>query len=176
MLKKQHTKNFIIFVCETCNLECSKKSNFAQHLSTHKHFVKENAKVVNKENATPAPSVNCVYCNKEYKTRVGLWYHNKKCNSHTDIIQNTNSIDTLIHDNKNFKKLILEVVKSNTELHKQNNELHKQMAEICKNTSITHNNNINNHSNNKTFNLQFFLNEQCKDAMNISDFANSFEL
>jgi len=61
------------------------------------------------------------------------------------------------------------------ELMKSNNELQKQMIEVCKNNSI---NTINSHNNNnnKTFNLQFFLNEQCKDAMNITDFANSFDL
>jgi hypothetical protein len=63
------------------------------------------------------------------------------------------------------------------DLMKSNNELQKQMIEVCKTTSITNNNNINNiNSHNKTFNLQFFLNEQCKDAMNLSDFANSFDL
>jgi hypothetical protein len=61
------------------------------------------------------------------------------------------------------------------ELMKSNNELQKQMIEVCKNSSITNNiNQVNSH--NKTFNLHFFLNEQCKDAMNISEFANSFVL
>ena len=63
---------------------------------------------------------------------------------------------------------MLEVVRSNS-------DLQKQFAEACRNSSITNNNNtINSH--NKTFNLQFFLNEQCKDAMNIGDFVNSFDL
>jgi hypothetical protein len=62
------------------------------------------------------------------------------------------------------------------ELMKSNSELQKQMVEICKNTSITNITQTNSHNNNKTFNLQFFLNEQCKDAMNMSEFADSFEL
>ena len=69
---------------------------------------------------------------------------------------------------KNLTSMVLELMKSN-------NDLQKQMIEVCKNTSITNNiSQINSH--NKTFNLQFFLNEQCKDAMNITDFANTFEL
>jgi hypothetical protein len=61
---------------------------------------------------------------------------------------------------------------------KSNTELQKQMLEVCKNTNNNSTNNIynNSHNNNKTFNLQFFLNEQCKDAMNIMDFVNSVTL
>jgi hypothetical protein len=63
------------------------------------------------------------------------------------------------------------------ELMKSNSDLQKQLVDACKHTTnITNNMNNMNNSHNKTFNLQFFLNEQCKDAMNISDFANSFEL
>jgi hypothetical protein len=71
---------------------------------------------------------------------------------------------------------MLEMVKNNSEQQKQHNELQQQLLDVCKNNNnmnISHNN-INSH--NKTFNLQFFLNEQCKDAMNLSDFMNSFEL
>ena len=62
------------------------------------------------------------------------------------------------------------------EFQKQNQDLQKQMIDICKNTSIQNTNNSHNNSHNKTFNLQFFLNEQCKDAMNIMDFVNTFQL
>jgi hypothetical protein len=82
----------------------------------------------------------------------------------------------IIKDNSDFKNLILEVVKNNTDLQKQNQDFQDKMLEMYKNntgTSITANN-INSH--NKTFNMQFFLNEQCKDAMNIADFIDSFQL
>jgi hypothetical protein len=73
-------------------------------------------------------------------------------------------------DVKNLTSMVLELMKSN-------NELHRQMIDVCKNNNMTNSNNINHiNSHNKTFNLQLFLNEQCKDAMNISDFANSFDL
>jgi hypothetical protein len=105
-----------------------------------------------------------------------------------------NFMELLIKDNSEIKNIVLDMVKSNTELLikentefkniildmvKSNTELQKQMLDVCKsNSNINTNTNINcnNNSNNKTFNLQFFLNEQCKDAMNITDFANSFEL
>jgi hypothetical protein len=78
-------------------------------------------------------------------------------------------IELLIKENSEFKTIVLDVMKSNT-------ELQKQMMEVCKNSNNTIISNSNNNNNNKTFNLHFFLNEQCKDAMNISDFANSFDL
>ena len=61
------------------------------------------------------------------------------------------------------------------ELIKSNQDLQKQMIEVCKTSNTTHNT-TNNNSHNKTFNLNFFLNEQCKDAMNIMDFVNTFQL
>ena len=59
---------------------------------------------------------------------------------------------------------------------KNNSELQKQMMEVCKNGNVNNTTINNNNSHNKTFNLQFFLNEQCKDAMNIMDFVNTFQL
>jgi hypothetical protein len=78
----------------------------------------------------------------------------------------------MVKSNTELQKQQNELQKQNSEIQKQNTELQKQVLEVCKNS----NNTINSHNNNKTFNLQFFLNEQCKDAMNISDFANSFDL
>ena len=60
---------------------------------------------------------------------------------------------------------------------KENSEFKDMMIELCKNgTNIINNNNAMNNSNNKTFNLQLFLNETCKDAMNIMDFVDSLKL
>jgi hypothetical protein len=80
-------------------------------------------------------------------------------------------IELLINENNDFKNMIMDLVKSNT-------ELNKQMFDVCKQIqpSTINNTNSNNNSHNKTFNLQFFLNEQCKDAMNLMDFVNTFQL
>jgi hypothetical protein len=173
------SNNATYFDCVNCLFSCSKKSNYEQHLLTRKHLFNTSDNSFNRENATPLSVIQCERCNKKYKSRVGLWYHNKKCtdintNLPDNIEINTVEINTVLTDNEDFKKLILEVVKSNTYLQKQNSELQKQMIEVCKNSGSINNSHINSH--NKTFNLQFFLNEQCKDAMNISEFANSFEL
>jgi hypothetical protein len=141
----------------------------------------------------------CNICNKQYNSYNGLWKHKKKCiindneEEHNIIVtnneiqnnefknnelQNNISKDEMlkffINDYSNFKNLIVDVVKNNNELFKQNQEFQEKMFEVIKNSNSITNNMTN--CNNNNFNLQFFLNETCKDAMNMSDFINSFEL
>jgi hypothetical protein len=115
------------------------------------------ANVANLENNT----YECCNCNKTYKDRAGLWRYKKKCND-TDFQTKPKQFETLTD-----KDLILTLLKQNAEL-----------LEIVKNgTHNTTTNNINNNNcNNKTFNLQVFLNETCKDAMNIMEFVDSIKL
>jgi hypothetical protein len=144
------------FTCECCDYICSKNSEYIKHLLTQKHIgnISGNAKI----SLSKMQIHTCKFCNKIYKSRKGLWSHNKLCNK---------SIEPNI-EIKVLTDLVLELVKSN-------NTLQKQMIDVCKNIQpsniITNSNN-----NNKTFNLQVFLNEECKDAMNITDFMNSFQL
>jgi hypothetical protein len=107
----------------------------------------------------------CNICNKKYQNRSGLWKHTKickdnKCNTVTDISP--------------------EVIQLITELVKGQHGMQESILELCKNGIQNHNNSHNttqtNNSHNKTFNLQFFLNETCKDAMNIMDFVDSIKL
>jgi hypothetical protein len=166
MVKENAQKTPKFFDCKNCTFTCSKKSEWSRHVSTSKHISLTDS-LTNLDPKTPLHK--CCHCPKGYKSREGLWYHKKKCIPITQenmIVEQNNPEEV-----KNLTSMVLELMKSN-------NDLQKQMIEVCKNTSITNNNNninqINSH--NKTFNLQFFLNEQCKDAMNITDFANTFEL
>ena len=117
--------------------------------------------------------LQCDLCGKKYKGRNGLWYHKQKCKETIITNNNCNDVD---NDNEHDddtniisdKKLILMLINQN-----------KELMEIVKNgtNNIIYNNNNNNvNSHNKTFNLQVFLNETCKDAMNISDFIESVQL
>jgi len=121
-------------------------------------------------------------CGKTYSFRQGLSTHKKKCsfehnNSNVNNINiNNDIINLLIKNNTELQKQNNEIQKQNNEIQKQNADLQKQLIEVCKTNSAININNSHNNSHNKTFNLQFFLNEQCKDAMNISDFADSFDL
>jgi hypothetical protein len=116
-------------------------------------------------------------CGKEYNHRQSLYVHKKKCiqkeKMEENIIENENLISTelilnIINQNQEFKDLLIEQ-------NKQNSELQKQMLEISKNNNQFNTIN-NNNSHNKTFNLQVFLNETCKDAMNIMDFVDSIKI
>ena len=160
MLMENSQKLAKTFSCENCNYSCSKESDYIKHTLTRKHAKLIN---VNMEIIEKSPVFSCSLCNKEYKSNVGLWKHKKKCKGDENVI---------INEHQNIEKLtnlILELVKSNT-------ELQKQMIEVCKNGNGGGINNSYNHSNNKTFNMQVFLNEKCKDAMNIMDFVNSMTL
>jgi len=174
------------YACEKCHFKCSKKSNYDKHLSTPKHI---KLMSVNEQLIQNTQLFICQICSKEYKSNVGLWKHKKTCiNIPVQLIEknseNTGVIQLLIdenkeliNDNKDFKNLILEMMKSNTDLQKQNQEFQEKMLEVCKNSNTTINNNTKTkNSHNKTFNMQIFLNEHCKDAMNIKDFADSFKL
>jgi hypothetical protein len=147
------------FYCESCDYSTCRKSNYDEHLLTAKHkkstfsnFCQPNFQQIQQSKFT------CENCNKEYKDKSGLWRHNKKCK-----IEEKNN-------EPSDKELIVMLLKQNSQLIEQNNEMAKNSQ-----TTNSHNNN-NTHSHNKTFNLQFFLNETCKDAMNITDFVDSIKL
>ncbi len=133
------------FICECCDYKCSKNSEYIKHLLTRKHIENAAGNTKISEN-----QYTCEICNKVYKSRKGLWSHNKVC-----IVADA--------EVKTLSNLVIELIKNN-------NELQSKMLEMCH----IQNNTINSH--NKTFNLQFFLNEQCKDAMNLMDFVDSFKL
>jgi len=164
MTTKKSPKLAILFDCDKCNYKCYKKSDFTKHCSTRKH---QNTTNDNKKVAKSRHMMLCS-CGKSYQHRASLFNHKKTCKIDNDII----SIDKDNIELNHLTNMVMELMKSN-------NEMQKQLVDVCKNSNINVTNNtnsINNNSNNKTFNLQFFLNEQCKDAMNISDFANSFDL
>jgi hypothetical protein len=153
-------KNAKKFHCEKCHFVCSKSSDWSRHITTLKH--KNTDKILtNTDNFTPknADIVNefICKCGKQYKHRQSLFNHKKKCLS----------LEINIEDEVNDKELIMTLLQ-------QNNQLQNHIIELCKNNSITNITNTNSH--NKTFNLNVFLNETCKDAMNITDFVNSIKL
>ena len=166
------------YTCSVCTISCAKKTEWIRHINTNKHKINEIGETVDKKST----SFECT-CGKKYKDRSGLWRHEKKCiptNDHAEKTIHINFIEPKpIQPNSTppdvtfFTNLVMEVVKNNAELQKQNQEFQKQMLEIYKTTNNVTN---NSHSYNKTFNMQFFLNETCKDAMNIMDFVNTMTL
>jgi hypothetical protein len=172
------------FYCSKCDYGTSKRSSYNNHIVSAKHIKPHIGDafgdIGDTNSAKIMPSNKtfvCDGCNKSYLSRNGLWKHNKLCKIDSNVDTEENII---IGDNKiSEKDLIMLIVKQNTELIKENNEFKNMMMEVIKNgtNSNSHNNTIsNNNSHNKAFNLQFFLNETCKDAMNITDFVESIKL
>ena len=129
---------------------------------------------------------SCKYCNRPYINRTGLWRHNKKYGSACIVKMMESSklesaeelktmINTMIDMNQEFKTQILDLYKANaTSAAVASTAVVATPTTVINNTNNTNNNITNCY--NQTFNLQFFLNEQCKDAMNMKDFVNSIQL
>ena len=155
------------FYCKFCDYGCSKKYVYKQHLNTAKHLNATNML----QNATNMLQKNCCQCGKHFQHHSSYYRHKKKCinNKTNEIIFDNEESEIEDFENNITPDLIIKIIK-------QNQDLQKQIIEVYKNgtnNTIT-NNNTNSH--NKTFNLQFFLNETCKDAMNIMDFVDSIKL
>ena len=145
-------KTQFIFSCEKCDFYSNNKKDYTNHLETIKH------ERLQKTTFSPqkTPDHFSCECGKMYKHHSSLWKHKKKC-----------------------LKEEVELVKY---LMKENSDLKTMIIDVCKNLPPTtsnmlmNSNNINTNSHNKTFNLQFFLNETCKDAMNLTDFVDSLQI
>jgi hypothetical protein len=159
------------YYCKKCDYGCSKKYNWEMHLSTTKHKMETPGNILETENGKKWQQYffTCENCNKTYKNRSGLWKHKKICNP------TLNHINTEVKDEPSDKQLIMMLIKENSELRKEQADIKEIILEIVKNGTMNHSHNTTN-SHNKAFNLQFFLNETCKNAMNITDFVESIKL
>ena len=171
MLTNLMPKNAKEFICEKCDFKCCKLSNYNTHILTRKHKLLTN---IDKENAKNAEKFVCI-CGKEYNHRQSLSIHKKKCFQKEEKMEEEDQNKIIIETENNISpELIIEIIKQNQEFKDLLLEQNKTIIELSKNNSTTNHTNIN--SNNKTFNLQVFLNETCKDAMNIMDFVDSIKI
>ena len=152
------------YSCEKCHFNTSNKNDYNRHLKTKKHI--SNGLQSFSMEKTPKNSYTCD-CGKTYKDNSGLWRHKKKCNDGEKISLDIEEIPKSdeINELKEFMKYLMQ----------ENSEMKNMMMEVIKNGTVANSHNTNN-SHNKAFNLQFFLNETCKDAMNITDFVESIKL
>jgi hypothetical protein len=179
--------------CELCKYNCSKQSEYTKHLFTSKHVNRTKQNVLEHQISKISKCFTCKNCNKCYNVRNSLWYHEKKCiptnNSNTIIkdhieihMEDDNDANNEDDNAANIvikptdkDDIIIMLLKQNTELIKDQADIKQIIMELVKN-GITNNttNNINSH--NKAFNLNFFLNDTCKNAMNINEFLDSIQL
>jgi hypothetical protein len=191
ILTKNAEKNDNYF-CEKCNFICSKQSNFNKHLQTKKHNTYVNTYI-----NLAKPIMHYCVCGNSYKHRQSLYTHKKTCmesnsseqNKEPSYVPQSQQVDVslvieLLKQNQEFKELMIEQTKQLSDQQQQNYKLLEQqqnqqqqqnykLLEAVKDGKFG--NTINNTTNNK-FNLNFFLNETCKDAITMSDFINSIEV
>ena len=157
-------KNSTKYQCKICDYTTCRKNNYESHILSTKH-IKNNQMTTNDNDFKQKNSkkFHCEKCEKIFNDRAGLWRHNKKCTIEAKAFtfDKNEIINYLIKENSEFKIMMTE----------QQNMIMKVIE------NGTHNNTtINTNSHNKAFNLNLFLNETCKDAMNIMDFVESIKL
>lgn len=144
------------FYCDACDYGTHKRSNFNLHLTTEKH---KTAIATYRENE----NIFECECGKTYSYKQGLWRHRKKCNQHvglpSEVQTDTDLVRYLMKENSEFKQLMLE-----------QNKTIMSMAQNA-GTNQSHNNNNNSNNSHNSFNLNFYLNETCKNAINLTDFV-----
>jgi hypothetical protein len=155
-----YPKKPLSFMCEICHFITCNKKDYTRHLVTKKHKI--NVSQCNSTEKTSKNPYECI-CGKTYKENSGLWRHKKVCTQMEETKtynddKNDALIEYLMKENKEIKEMILEIVKNG-----------------ITNTNTNNSHNTTN-SHNKAFNLNFFLNETCKNAMNITDFVDSIKL
>lgn len=147
------------FHCVFCNYITNNKKDFTKHMATLKHInLSELQQITTQKSPNIPKSYDCINCGKSYKYRDGLWRHKKTCKEPTvaDVFANNSTVQ--------ITDLMLKMIE-------QNKDLTNKIVELSKSSTINYTtNNVN--SNNK-FNLNMYLNETCKDAINISDFVES---
>ena len=167
--------------CKCCDYVTSKQSNYDKHLTTSKHKksyiqLQNDTNIVQNvaQNVAQNITQNIIHkceCGRNYKHRQGLWKHKQTCevlNAEIEPIDEEEPEKT-DKDKDVEKELLVTFMK----------EMKDTMIEMFKHmqpnntTTMSHS---HNNSHNKTFNLQFFLNEQCKDALNIDEFVSSIKI
>jgi hypothetical protein len=156
--------------CEKCDYNTMRKSSYDNHILSRKHILATSS---DNPQQILCNKYECEFCNKEYKTRSGLWRHKQKCiKSEEKIIELQEEIPKSEYINDIINKLIQE----NKLLIEQNQEIMKLMVNNNNNTT-NNNQTINgNVNNNNKFNINVFLNEKCKDAINFAEFIKNIEV
>ena len=187
-----HDKIKVSYNCEICDYISSNRSDYERHLMTRKH--QENANYHTKTPPSTTDPYTCASCKKVFKHRTSIYKHKPICPGSQVVTETTNATTTVsaIPASVGTEQYLCEVITKNQELTaamimliQQNTELQSKMMEICKsgglgggvsNSHNTNTNSLNTTNNNQQYSMNFFLNEQCKDAMNMKDFVNSIQL
>jgi hypothetical protein len=164
-MERQKTPKNPSFSCIKCDFITANKKDYSRHLLTLKHKNQLNGtemELILKQKTPYDNKEHYCCCGKHYKHSSGLWKHKQKCEQMADKdIPEKELIMLLLKENKEFKQLIIE----------QSAQM-MEIATIPKTTNTINNNNCTNNQ----FNLNVFLNEKCKNAMNMSDFLDTIHI
>jgi hypothetical protein len=178
------------YFCDKCNITCKKKNDWERHILTSKHLFPKtienyeckkckystctlqdwNKHIKTKKHLCDKSMkiYECNVCNKQFSNYKSQWAHKQRCKEEPNY---TNVIEALIRENKELKTTFVSEIRNL--MSEQNAETNKIILELAKNNK-TINNTTNN--NNQKFNINVFLNEQCKDAINFSDFVKNIQI
>ena len=166
-------KSSVLFCCEICEYNTCRKSQYTRHLLTPKHNNASIGYILASENV---PKKFICECGKEYKHDSSYYKHKKMCNTISNLkIEPEIPQPNIIVDSSN-NNIIMELLKQNQEFKELIIEQNKHIIELASKVGGNTTNNTTNNNNTNNFNLQLFLNEQCKDAFNIDDFVNQIQL
>ena len=175
---EKNEKNEKKYICIKCHFKTFKKTDYDRHLLTSKH--KKNMSIdisftnlIEKNEKNELLKLFNCNCGKNYKSRQGLYIHKKKCNYN---ITETKELIIKEHEDGNidYKQMFLTLMNDNKEMRNIIIKQQEQMNEVL--PKIGNNNNNNTNIQNNKFNIKVFLNEQCKDAINMSDFIKSLHI
>ena len=184
METKKNEKSEWKFHCYKCDFKSNKKTDYIRHQSTRKHRLSHNNIQMEIAETKKTPhDIRCCKCNKHYKSKSGLWKHIQKCNMETVLDLALDEKNILENEDKSYdqslKSLIISIMKENTDkmdiLMNENKELREQVKELIPRIGNNNTTNTTNTVNNR-FNINVFLNEHCKDAINMSDFINTIQV
>ena len=160
-------KSSLKYNCESCYYYTNSKGDFSKHILSAKH------KKIIEGDIKSTKNHSCI-CGKEFKYRQGLSRHKRTCKepiNTSSILDNPTLVLELLKQNQEFKELILE---ERREFQQIITDQNAKMMELAGNIGSNHHNTTN--TTNNKFNLNVFLNEQCKDAITLKDFVKNLEI
>ena len=195
--KSRFCRQFVVekYDCEHCNYSTTYKRDWNNHIQTNKH--KRKTQNINKDTNEEIKTMiyECDKCNKTYKNYKSFWSHKNKCNinNNEEEIQNNENkeledvakkkelsnemlmtaFSQMIIENKELKNFVIEQAKETMKIvSKQNNTL----MDVVTSKSMNSTNNTNIINNNQKVNINMFLNNDCRDAINLTDFIDRIDV
>jgi len=186
---KKRSKSVPNFLCEICDFNCSRKSDWDRHLLTRKHHLKQNVTLLKQKSVLLHPKqYTCELCDITYTNRTSMWRHKKTCYI-TQVTDMSNSVCTTSNhqdimsenltqssNNVNIKELIMLLMKENQDVQIQMQKNFIDLIPQLQGSTNSHNITTTNNHNTQNFNIQMFLNEHCKNAMNLTDFIDTLPI